>query len=176
MKKYRNNTLAYKNLESALANEATCHVKYTLWGDSAEKDGYPEIAHCYRVAAKNELAHADLWMRELGLMGSINENLQNAATMEKSGALSYVNFAADAENEGHDGLRDKFLCTSKAEEAHFNEFSNMHNRFISGEMFVSPDCNTCWVCYNCGYSAQGETPPEHCPLCGRPETWFVPQG
>ncbi len=172
MKKYRNNTSTRKNLESALEQEALGHVKYTLWGDKAQKDGYPEIAHCYRVAANNELAHAELWMRELGMLGSINENLQNAATTENNAGVSYLNFAADAENEGFDDLRDKFLDVSQVEGEHMKTFSDFHRRFISDEMFVSDNCKTKWICYNCGFSSEGEEPPQRCPLCGRPETWF----
>lgn len=173
MKNYRNNTFTRKNLEAALSDEALCHVKYTLWGNNAEKEGYPQIAHCYRVAAQNELAHAKMWMDELGMMGSVNENLQNATTLENNAKESYLSFASDAENEGYGELKEKYLCASNAENNHLEQFSKMHQSFMSGEMFVSPDCDTTWQCYNCGYVSTGEAPPENCPLCGRPETWFA---
>ena len=173
IKKYSNNTQTSRNLENAIADEALCHVKYTVWGDEAEKMGYPQIAHCYRMAANNELAHARLWMEELGMNRSINENLQNAVSCEKTGNSNYTLYAGVAEDEGFNELRDKFLNAAQVENNHMENFSRIHNRFVDEEMFVSKDCNAMWRCYNCGYLAQSETPPSGCPLCGRPETWFV---
>ncbi len=175
MKKYRNNTLTRSNLESAIANEAVCHVKYTLWGNEAEKEGYPEIADCYRTAAKNEISHAEVCMRELGMIGSINENLQSAVEHENRMGTEYTNFASDAENEGYEQVKEKFLNIAQAEQQHFDTFSTLYHRLISDEMFVSPDCDTHWRCYNCGFVEEGESPPERCPLCERPETWFARQ-
>ena len=175
MKKYRNNTSTARNLESAFADEAMSHVKYITWGEQAEREGYPEIAICYRNAARNELAHAREWMSEMGMPQSMGERLRASAEMEAAGEREYINFASDAENEGFDQLKNKFLDTAKVEKAHSQSFAEMHDRLSSGEMFVSPDCKTHWMCYNCGYNSEGESPPERCPLCGRPETWFIPQ-
>ena len=173
MKKYRNNTSTRKNLESAISDEAISHVKYTLWGKRAKAEGYPEIAHCYEVAAKNELSHAEACMNELGLIGSIYENLQTSAEMVKEGIEQYISFAYDAENEGYDELKTMFLSASDAERNHMESFLSLHEKYISDEMFSSPLADTRWMCYNCGFVSEGETPPENCPLCGRPQTWFV---
>ncbi len=172
MKKYENSQTV-RNLQTALSDEALSHVKYTIWGNEAEQMGYPQIAHYYRVAANNELAHASLCMNELGMMGSLNENLQNAIVDENSDNQNYLMYARDAENEGYDDLSNKFLNTANVEKTHADEFSNMHRQLVDEEMFASHNCSTVWMCYNCGYSSEGETPPARCPLCGRPETWFV---
>jgi len=172
MKKY-GNSQTKKNLETALSDEALSHVKYMLWGNEAERMGYPQIANCYRIAANNELAHAKMWMGELGMMGSLNENLQNSIADENPGEHNYRLYARDEENEGYDGLGEKFLNTAQIEKNHADTFSQTHRRLVDDDMFTSNNCSTVWMCYNCGYSAEGESPPQRCPLCGRPESWFI---
>ncbi len=172
MIKYRNNTNTRGNLENALSGEAVAHMKYIIWGDMAEDMGYPHIARCYRDAANHELSHGRKWMCELGMLGSMNEGLQNTVMEEELTTANYVNYASDAENEGFDNLKTEFLATAEAEKQHMNRFSHIHQQLTSEEMFVSSDCNTVWKCYNCGYSEEGIAPPQNCPLCGRPETWF----
>lgn len=173
MKKYRDNTSTRKNLEAAILDEAVSHVKYTAWGNQAKAEGYPEIAHCYQVAANNELSHAETWMRQLGLLRSVNENLQEAAEMEREGSILYVDYASDAENEGFDELKEMFLCASTSENNHMENFKRIHSELQAGEMFVSDNDKTKWMCYNCGFIMEGESPVNICPLCGRPETWFI---
>ncbi len=174
MKKYINNTLSKNNLEKAFENEALCHVKYKLWSDKAKNDGYAEISRWYEEASENELNHAKIWFDEMGASGSVNEMLQEATNDENHSAKMYLDFAAVAEDEGLDTLKDKFLNVSMVENNHKDKFSSMHNRFVSEEMFLSPDDKTEWKCYNCGFVHTGNTPPESCPLCARPETWFIP--
>ncbi len=169
MKKH---TYTNNNLNQALSGEALSLVKYTLWGEKAEAEGYPEISECYRVAARNELSRARIWMDELGLNGSLNENLQNSVNEEREKNERFTMYAVDAENEGFDQLKNKFLDTSVAIENQMNVFSNLNSRLVSDEMFISENENSKWRCYNCGFVSKGEAPPSRCPLCSRNETWF----
>ena len=45
-------------LSSAYGGESMAHMRYTIWGDSAEKDGYPNIARLFRGIAYAEWCHA----------------------------------------------------------------------------------------------------------------------
>jgi rubrerythrin len=33
-----------------------------------------------------------------------------------------------------------------------------------------------WKCVNCGYVHVGKTPPQTCPVCKKPFTWYMPVG
>jgi rubrerythrin len=33
-----------------------------------------------------------------------------------------------------------------------------------------------WKCLNCGYIHKGKTPPENCPVCKKPFTWYMSLG
>jgi rubrerythrin len=151
MNKYKNKR-SNINLESALAHNALSHVKYRVYGDQAELDGYPSIARSYRNAADKELEHAKIWMNEMSMVGSINENLQDSAvTTDSHGNREYHAYANDAENEGFNDLRTKFLSAAEVERNMNTNFNSMLDDYMSGEMFISPESSR-WECTRCGYS------------------------
>ena len=46
------------NLRNAYGGESMAHMRYGIWGDKAEKDGYPNVARLFRAIASAETIHA----------------------------------------------------------------------------------------------------------------------
>ena len=46
------------NLEAAFAGESQAHMKYSIFADKAEREGYVEVARLFRAIAFAEKVHA----------------------------------------------------------------------------------------------------------------------
>ena len=46
------------NLRSAYGGESMAHMRYKIWGDSAEKQGFPNVARLFRAISFAEQIHA----------------------------------------------------------------------------------------------------------------------
>jgi len=46
------------NLKEAFAGESQAYMKYTIFADKAEQEGYPEVARLFRAIAYAERVHA----------------------------------------------------------------------------------------------------------------------
>ena len=75
-------TKTEKNLWEAFAGESQARNKYTYFASVAKKAGYEQIAALFLKTADNEKEHAKLWFKELGELGSTEENLLHAAEGE----------------------------------------------------------------------------------------------
>lgn len=53
------NAMTVDFLSSAYGGESMAHMRYTIWGDSAEKDGYPNIVENLQGAIDGELHEID---------------------------------------------------------------------------------------------------------------------
>ena len=79
----------WKNLESALSQEAVAYCEYTFYGQQAAKDGYKQISDIFNETAGNELHHAKLHHAKLhykkmhgGKVPGTLDNLKAAAASE----------------------------------------------------------------------------------------------
>ncbi len=166
------NGLTKSNLETAFEKEAVAYVRYRAMEENAKNQGYAYIADCYRKAAENELAHALVWIQEGEGTGSINTDLEKSIRGENESCDFYISCAADAENEGHNTLKERFLNAHAVEKKHMETFTDIYERYKGEDLFVSE--NEClWECENCGHIHTGDSPPSKCPLCARSETHFV---
>ena len=55
-----------KQLWQAFAGESQARTKYTLWSETARREGYEQIGAIFEETAANELAHAKMLFRFLG--------------------------------------------------------------------------------------------------------------
>ncbi len=164
--------LTKANLETAFEKEAIAYVRYKAMEENAKNQGYADIAHCYHKAAENELAHALVWLNEGESGGNINTDLENSIRGENESSGFYIACAVDAENEGQDNLKERFLNASAVEKRHMETFSDIYERYKGEELFVSEN-ESFWECENCGHIHKGYSPPCKCPLCARSETYFT---
>ena len=51
-----------ENLKTAFANESAAMVRYEIFAEKAKQNGDEEISQVFRTTAKNEKAHAQIWL------------------------------------------------------------------------------------------------------------------
>lgn len=162
-----------ENLKTAFANESAAMVRYEIFAEKAKQNGDEEISQVFRTTAKNEKAHAQIW---LGLIyGGIPEA---ADALEKAmhgenyeWTRMYKEYAETARQEGLDNIADLFEKVGDIEKEHESRFKLFVNKLTDGSLFTS--CGeTVWLCRNCGHIHCGSTPPEYCPVCRKPQGYF----
>lgn len=171
MNKYQG-TKTEKNLLEAFAGESQARNKYTYFASVAKKEGYEQIAEIFTKTANNEKEHAELWFKELGLLGNTAENLLHAAEGENyEWTDMYERFAKDAEEEGFPVLAYKFREVGKIEKAHEERYRKLLNNVEMKAVFEKSG-ETMWECRNCGHLVIGKKAPEVCPVCAHAQSYF----
>jgi rubrerythrin len=72
-----------ENLKNAFAGESQAHMRYLIFADRAEEEGFPNVARLFRAIAYAELVHARNHYSALGMIRGSSENLQVAIDGEK---------------------------------------------------------------------------------------------
>lgn len=171
MNKY-SGTKTEKNLWDAFAGESQARNKYTYFASVAKKAGYEQIAELFLKTADNEKEHAKLWFKELGELGTVEENLLHAAEGENyEWTDMYKSFAEDAKAEGFDHIAYLFEQVAAIEKEHEERYRKLLANIEEGIVF-SRDGDMVWICRNCGHIHVGKTAPEVCPVCAHPKAYF----
>lgn len=162
-----------ENLKTAFANESAAMVRYEIYADKAEKDGDEEISQVFRTTAKNERAHAEIWFGLIfGGIPKTTEALERAAHGENyEWTQMYKEYAETARQEGLDNIADLFEQVGAIEKSHESRFNLFAKKLSDGSIRTSGG-ETVWLCRNCGYIHCGNTPPEYCPVCRKPQGYF----
>ncbi len=161
-----------KNLETAFAGESMARNKYDYFASAFRKAGYEQIANIFAETALNEKEHAKVWAKQLGLIGELPVNLEEAIKGEHyENTEMYPNMAKDALEEGHAGIAKLFQEVAAAEKAHEERYKKLLANLEKGEVFKKPVVKK-WKCLNCGYIYEGEEPPKVCPACQHPQGYF----
>ena len=165
-------TKTEKNLWDAFAGESQARNKYTYFASVAKKAGYEQIAELFLKTADNEKEHAKLWFKELGELGTVEENLLHAAEGENYERTDmYERMAAEAEEEGFAELAAKFRGVAAIEKAHEERYRKLLSNVQEKQAFEKSGIQV-WECRNCGHIAIGEKAPEVCPVCNHPQAYF----
>ncbi|MDA8054528.1 MAG: rubrerythrin family protein, partial [Thermoplasmatales archaeon] len=67
-----------KNLEEAFGGESKAAMKYSIYSEIAEKNGFPNVSKLFRAISYAETVHATNHYRNLGMIKSTSENLEDA--------------------------------------------------------------------------------------------------
>ncbi|MDY6421305.1 rubrerythrin [Succinivibrio sp.] len=165
-------TKTEKNLQAAFAGESQARNKYTYFASVAKKAGYEQIAELFLKTADNEKEHAKMWFKELGGIGSTEENLLAAAEGENyEWTDMYDQMAKDAEAEGFKELAEKFRGVAAIEKRHEERYRKLLENVKAKEVFEKSGV-TVWECRNCGHIVVGTKAPELCPVCNHPQSYF----
>ena len=165
-------TKTEKNLWEAFAGESQARNKYTYFASVAKKAGYEQIAALFLKTADNEKEHAKLWFKELGELGSTEENLLHAAEGENfEWTDMYERMAREAEEEGFPELAEKFRGVGAIEKAHEERYRKLLNNVEEKKVFEKSGVKV-WECRNCGHIVVGTKAPEVCPVCNHPQSYF----
>jgi rubrerythrin len=165
-------TKTEKNLQEAFAGESQARNKYTFFASVAKKAGYEQIAALFLKTAENEKEHAKLWFRELGGIGTTEENLAAAADGENyEWTDMYVRMAKDADEEGFTELAEQFRGVAAIEKTHEERYRKLLENVKKGEVFERGEVKI-WECRNCGHIVIGTKAPDVCPVCKHPRAYF----
>ena len=163
-------TKTEKNLMDAFAGESQARNKYTYFASKAKKEGYEQIAGFFEETAGNEKEHAEIWFKLLcgGNVHSTAENLKAAAADEhEEWTEMYKRMAAEALEEGFDDIAFLFEKVGNIEKGHEEHHLMLLQDVEKGSVFIKKKkpSTWVWVCRNCGYTMDSESPPSKCPVC-----------
>ena len=167
-------TKTEKNLMEAFAGESQARNKYTYYASKAKKDGYEQIAAVFTETADNEKEHAKLWFKELhnGEVPDTLTNLLDAAAGEHGEwTKMYKQMAEEARAEGFNTIAYKFDAVAAIEKRHEERYLKLAELIKEGKVFKKTE-KKMWICRNCGHIHVGENPPEVCPVCNHPKSYF----
>ncbi len=174
-----------RNLLTAFCGESQARNRYTYFASQAKKDGYEQIAAVFLETAGHEKEHAKRLFKFLqggeveisasfpaGIIGTTAENLREAAGGENyEHTTMYPEFAKIADEEGFSEIAAVFRSIARAEMWHEERYNSLLKKVEKGEMFKS-ESKILWKCRNCGYIHEGIEPPEKCPACAHPKSFY----
>ncbi|MEO0075408.1 MAG: rubrerythrin family protein [candidate division WOR-3 bacterium] len=158
-----------KALSEAFAGESMAHMKYLIFAEIAEKDGYPNVSRLFKAIAYAELAHARNHARNLGYLKNTAENLEtgiNGETFEIE--EMYPAYLATAVLQKESGAELAINYALAAEKIHAQFYKQAKESVQKGEDIKLDEI---YICPVCGYTHIG-TPPEKCPVCNLPKEKF----
>ena len=148
----------------AFAGESQARNKYTYFASVAKKEGYEQIAEIFLKTADNEKEHAKLWFKELGLLGTTEDNLLHAAEGENyEWTEMYSEMAKTAREEGFNAIAAKFEMVAKIEKTHEERYQALLKNLKEQKVFEKTDV-VIWECRNCGHLHIGVGTPKICYL------------
>jgi len=175
----------HENLLKAIAGESMARNKYTYFAEIAMKEGLVWIAKVFEETADNERAHAQEELEKLKKpvqmtntydihpLGKTLENLRNAqAGEEYEFGTMYPDFEKMALEEDEKDIATLFKEISEVEEKHAERYKILADRLEQGKLFESGD-EVEWKCLNCGYIHKGKSAPAKCPLCQKPQGYYM---
>ncbi|NMC46970.1 MAG: rubrerythrin family protein [Chloroflexi bacterium] len=157
------------NLEAAFAGESQAHMKYLIFADQAEKDGFPNVARLFRATAYAEQVHATSHFKVLKKLSDTSANLQTGIEGETFEVEEmYPAYHAVAELQEEAGAERSTRWAQEAEKEHAILYTEAKNAVdttgdIKGEQV--------YVCSACGWTGVGE-PPDNCPICNAKKERF----
>lgn len=166
------NSKTEKNLMTAFTGEVQAYAKYKFFSDQAKQDGYEQIAEIFKYTAENELQHAEIWFKQLGLLKDTLTNLQTAASGENfEWSKMYKDFAETAKEEGFTQIERLFKGVAAIEQYHEERYNRFIQNIQNNEVFERID-EELWECRNCGHIHKGKKAPTVCPVCSEPQSFF----
>jgi len=157
------------NLKAAFAGESQAHMKYLIFADKAEKEGFPNVARLFRAISYAEQVHATSHFRTLGSIASTSENLVVAIGGENYEVDEmYPAFLAVATAQEEKSAQRSMNYALEAEKIHAAMYQEARQSVQAGKDL---DLGTVHICEICGYTVEGE-PPDRCPVCNAPRDRF----
>jgi rubrerythrin len=172
------------NLRNAHGGESMAYMRYTIWSDKAEKDGFPNVARLFRAIAFAETIHATNHFRELkdsfgdhlctsmaifGL-GSITQNLQGGIMGEDYEIKEmYPTYLETAKYQKEKGAEKSFSYALAAEKTHAELFQKAKQAIDATQKDIA--LGPVRICKVCGWTHEGDI-PDRCPICGATREQF----
>ncbi len=178
-------TQTEKNILAAFAGESQARNRYTFFASKAKKEDYDQIHGIFLETADNEKEHAERLFKFLeggdaevqasfpaGVIGSTKDNLTEAAGGENyEHTTMYPEFAKTADEEGFPEIAETMRAIAVAEKQHEKRYLGLLNNLNNDTVFKRDEVVK-WRCRNCGYVHEGTEPPEECPACAHPKSYY----
>ena len=183
-----------KNLAKAFIGESQARNRYTFYAKVAKKEGYEQIAGIFLEIAEQEKTHGKRLFEHIQeLKKKINDESLNEIKVEAIAPTVYENtvenlkaaiagenyehtemypeFADVAEQEGLADIAKRLRAIAIAEKHHEERYKKLLVQMEAGAIFKK-DKEVIWVCRECGYVHLGTEPPEKCPSCDHPQSYY----
>ncbi|MEM3479824.1 MAG: rubrerythrin family protein [Candidatus Bathyarchaeia archaeon] len=150
------------NLKSAFAGESQAHMRYLIFAEKAEEDGFRNVARLFRAIAYAEQVHAANHYSVLGMIRSTADNLQeaiNGETYEVNEMYPAYNAVAKLQDER--GAQRTTKWALQAEKIHAAMYQRAKQSVESGKDI---SLEAIYICSVCGYTSEEEL--DRCPICG----------
>ncbi|MEO0199103.1 MAG: rubrerythrin family protein [candidate division WOR-3 bacterium] len=158
-------------LLNAFAGESMAHMKYLVFAEIAEKEGFPNIARLFRAIAYAEFVHAKNHLNALGKVSGTAQNLDVAYQGESFEIDEmYPAYKAVAELQEEKQALRSINYALEAEKIHKAMYSEAKESVEKRKEDIK--IGDIYICPVCGYTVEGEA-PERCPVCNVPKEKFV---
>lgn len=152
-----------ENLKSAFAGESQAHMRYILFAEKAEEEGFKNLARLFQAIAFAERVHASNHLQALNGINLTVENLDVAMEGERF----EVNEMYPAYKEVADLQDEKKAAKSmhyalEAEKIHEALYAEAKEAAKAGKDI---NIREIYICPVCGHTVPGRA-PERCPICG----------
>ncbi len=173
-------------LLSAFGGESMAHMRYLIFADTAEREGFLNIAKLFRAIAYSEQVHATNHYRALREYnedakvvagapigpGNTLKNLDLAIRGEEFEITEmYPVYLELAKYQGEREAERSFNFAYQAEKIHEQLYREAKSYVEKGQDW--PLKGKVWICSVCGHTYVGDEPPEKCPICGVPKNKYV---
>jgi rubrerythrin len=157
------------NLKIAFAGESQAHMRYIIFAEKAEAEGFPNIARMFKAISHAEKVHATNHFNALSLLHGSPDNLQVAIDGETYEVTEmYPAFNAVAQLQNEKGAMQSINYALQAEKIHASMYQKAKQAAESGkDIQLGPT----FICGVCGHTVEGEA-PEKCPVCGASKEKF----
>ncbi|NLZ47018.1 MAG: rubrerythrin family protein [Clostridiales bacterium] len=184
------NSETRKNLMRAFAGESQARNRYTFAACQAKKQQLHVVEALFTFTANQEKEHAEIFYNHLKQCAGENIDTESAAypvdiaddistllKMAHHNELEefspvYPNFAQIAKDEGFNEISTSFKNIAGIEKKHGERFKVFADLMDSGNLFKE-DKEISWMCLNCGYIFDGVSAPMACPVCKKPQGYFI---
>ena len=178
------NAMTAENLRSAFGGESQAHMRYRIWAEKANKDGFPTVGRLFMAASDAEQVHATLHFKALkDIEGDFSvtsgagfglsttaDNLQSATNGENFEVEQmYPAYIAVAEMQGEKAAISAMKFAIEAEKVHAELFIKAKEAVDAGKDL---EAKTAQLCPFCGFiTITGEE--DNCPICNAKKDKFV---
>jgi rubrerythrin len=157
------------NLKSAFAGESQAHMRYLIFADKAEEEGFPNVARLFRAIAYAEQVHATNHFKTLAMLQGTVDNLQAAINGETYEVNEmYPAYKAVAELQQEKGAQRSTDWALQAEKVHAGMYQKAKQAVERKEDIT---VEAVFICEACGYTVENSA-PDRCPICGAPKVKF----
>ena len=164
------------NLRSAFGGESMAHMRYKVWGDAADKEGFANVARLFRAISFAEESHARGHFRAMkdvaGAFGvSAGGGFGDGATSENlAGAIGGETFEIEemypaylevAKLQDEPAAVQSMGYAVSAEKIHAAMYTKAKAAVDAG---ADVELGRVQICSNCGHTIEGDA-PDVCPIC-----------